>query len=91
MVFSGGGCEVPSFWIKTEMRHIKVKCRYGVEYRVVSTGNDKKNAQLKRELGRCCCYVCENDDCDDIKEDSVKEKCSERLCEYYTNRPYCEQ
>lgn len=46
------------------MAVIKVKCRHGVEYKLLAMGSDAECRRLQQMLSDCCCYVCHNRGCE---------------------------
>lgn len=73
------------------VRTIDITCRYGITYKVISGGNSKANARMRRVLGDCCCYMCENDDCDAPYCEESTIECKNQICKEHTSRPYCKK
>ena len=69
----------------------KVKCRYGVEYKVTANGSRGAQARLFDLLGRCCCWVCHNHECKKPRNEKLWPDCG-RVCELWVSDkvPFCE-
>lgn len=71
-----------------DVKEVKIKCRYGVEYTAYLSGSKGSVARTAKMLETSCCWVCYNGGCETPKNEKLKD-CG-KVCELFTKDPYCE-
>ena len=69
----------------------KVKCRYGIEYKVTAYGERGAQYRLFDLLGHCCCWVWHNHKCKEPRNEKLKD-CG-TVCKLWNSKkaPFCEK
>ena len=66
----------------------RIKCRYGIEYTTNVNGTKGEIFRFCDLMSKCCCWVCHNHDCNEPRNEIIKD-CNV-MCDLFTKTPYCE-